>query len=205
MKTFLRFFFHHLYHSLAWGYDLVAWTVSLGRWRDWCAAVIPHLPGGRILEVGSGPGHLAAKIASHGRCITGLDESWQMNCLAKRRYPTSKLLRSRAECTPFAAGSYEVLLATFPAPYLFTAPAAAEFDRILAPGGQMVALLAARPNQRTLAGWLIRVLFQITGETPSANLEETGILNAYCALGFSVALEWITHPTADLLLMRCRK
>ena len=24
-----------LYHSMAWSYDLVAATVSLGRWKDW--------------------------------------------------------------------------------------------------------------------------------------------------------------------------
>ena len=31
----LDFFFHHLYHSLAFAYDWVAWTVSLGRWIEW--------------------------------------------------------------------------------------------------------------------------------------------------------------------------
>ncbi len=58
MKTLLRFFFRLLYHQFAFTYDLVAATVSLGRWKDWVLSVVPFIEGTRILEIGHGPGHL---------------------------------------------------------------------------------------------------------------------------------------------------
>ena len=55
LTRFLGFFFHLLYHPFAWAYDLIAWTVSLGRWKDWVESVVPFIKGMRVLELGHGP------------------------------------------------------------------------------------------------------------------------------------------------------
>jgi ubiquinone/menaquinone biosynthesis C-methylase UbiE len=205
MQILLRFFFHQLYHRFAWCYDAVAWVVSLGRWNKWCQAIIPLLPPGRILEIGSGPGHLLQNISLTGRSIIGLDESWQMNCQAKKRYPAQKFLRAYAEMAPFATASLDVIVASFPAPYIFEAPTANEMARILSSKGQLLALLAARPVGQTLADQFIRALFLLTGETPRAGFDYSGLFDAYRKAGFQVIYAWSSHPGAELLIMTCVK
>ncbi|MGD1994820.1 MAG: hypothetical protein PVI59_16625, partial [Anaerolineae bacterium] len=56
--AFVRVFFRLLYNQCAWTYDLVAWVVSLGQWNAWGRTAMPHLSGGRVLELAHGAGHL---------------------------------------------------------------------------------------------------------------------------------------------------
>jgi ubiquinone/menaquinone biosynthesis C-methylase UbiE len=205
MKRLMLFFFHQLYHRFAWGYDFVAWLVSLGRWNDWCRAIIPLLPGGRLLELGSGPGHLQKHLANSARDVYGLDESWQMTHLAAKNYPGLRLMRARAQNTPFASASFAVIVATFPAPYIFELQTAAEVSRILNPDGQFIALLAARPAGGSLPDRFIRALFKITGETPPTGFDYSYFSTAYHQQDFWVNTAWERHPTADLLILRCAK
>ena len=44
----LRFAFHHFYNTFAWSYDAVSALVSLGHWREWTQAAIPHLRGKQV-------------------------------------------------------------------------------------------------------------------------------------------------------------
>src|ERR1044071_1050250 len=84
MRTFMRFVFHLLYHPFAFAYDLVAATVSLGKWKDWVLCVVPFIEGTRVLEIGHGPGHLQRALLSRGFVAAGIDESAEMGRLAKR-------------------------------------------------------------------------------------------------------------------------
>jgi len=95
MKTLLRFFFRLLYHQFAFTYDLVAATVSLGRWKDWVMSVLPFVQGTRILEIGHGPGHLQRALLERNLLAVGLDESPQMGQLA--RHNLTRILRSKTE------------------------------------------------------------------------------------------------------------
>src|SRR5215216_2119126 len=93
MRTLLRFFFYLLYHPFAFAYDLVAATVSLGRWNSWVLSVVPFIEGNRILEIGHGPGHLQRLLLNRKLLAVGIDESAPMGRLAKRnltRFHTSK-------------------------------------------------------------------------------------------------------------------
>ena len=85
ISRFMRFFFHHFYHSFAWSYDFVAAVVSIGRWNDWIRTIIPFIQGNNILEIGPGPGYLQHLLRDRGLSIFGLDESMQMIRLAKNR------------------------------------------------------------------------------------------------------------------------
>jgi hypothetical protein len=84
VRTFLRIFFHFLYHQFAFAYDLVAAAVSFGHWKNWIQEVIPFITGTRILEIGHGPGHLQRILLGRSLDTVALDESSAMGRLAKR-------------------------------------------------------------------------------------------------------------------------
>lgn len=43
IRTFMRVFFHLLYHPFAFTYDLVAAVVSFGQWKNWGQSILPLL------------------------------------------------------------------------------------------------------------------------------------------------------------------
>jgi ubiquinone/menaquinone biosynthesis C-methylase UbiE len=122
LAAFLRLFFRLLYHEFAWSYDLVAWLVSLGRWKRWVFTSLPYLTGPSILELGHGPGHLQAALAGKGLSVAGVDASRQMTRQAYRRLQREKyqprLARAKAPALPFAAHSFDQVVATFPTEYI---------------------------------------------------------------------------------------
>jgi SAM-dependent methyltransferase len=206
IKRLLAFFFHHLYHSLAWGYDWVAWTVSLGRWNQWGGTAIELLPPtGPILEIGYGPGHFQKALNNRGMIAFGLDESQQMAHLARWRNPDARLVRGLAQMPPFATGSFQAAVAIFPAPYIFESQAAQQLTRLLASGGKLVILLAARPSGKSLPERFVRALFHITGETPGPSADFSKVIAIYQQAGFKVSIEWREQIQSDLLFLLAQK
>jgi len=123
ISRFMRFFFHHFYHSFAWSYDFVAAVVSIGRWNDWTRTIIPFIQGTNILEIGPGPGYLQRILSNRGLSIFGLDESLQMIRLAKNRlekadYKTINLARGLAQTLPFPDAKFDSVISTFPSEYI---------------------------------------------------------------------------------------
>ena len=182
MKTLLRIFFRLLYHQYAFTYDLVAATVSLGRWKDWVLSVVPFIEGTHVLEIGHGPGHLQRALLSRGLVALGLDESPQMGRLAKynlrrflnsqtsnpprRGYTQINLTRGIAQHLPFPNESFDTLVATFPAEYIFEPQTLTEAQRVLTPNGRFVILPGATILGRGILDRAMRLLFRITGEAP---------------------------------------
>lgn len=192
MRTLLRFFFYLLYHPFAFAYDLVAATVSLGRWKEWVLSVLPFIVGTRILEIGHGPGHLQRALLSQGLLSVGIDESVSMGRLAKRNlrrtlasgqmngswtsspkasYAQIRLTRGLAQHLPFPSGCFDTVVATFPADYIFDPITLEEARRVLTPGGRFVILPGASILGRGFMDRAMAFLFRITGETP-ANLSQ---------------------------------
>lgn len=171
---FLRFYFHHLYHSLAFTYDLVAAAISFGQWNNWIEVVLPHIKGKRVLELGYGPGHLQGRLLGQGASTFGLDESAQMGRIARRRIlhageTHANLTRGLGQALPFPARSFDSLVATFPAEYILEKETLSEAQRVLRDGGRFILLPAVWPKN-----WLLHWLYRITGESPSASPEITG-------------------------------
>ena len=163
IQRFMRVFFSLLYHSFAFTYDLVAATVSFGRWKDWVHSILPFIEGTRVLELGHGPGHLQRNLLDRGLVAVAIDESAPMGTLAKRRLGSSqKLARALAQKIPFASKSFDSILSTFPSEYIFDSQTLSEARRVLRSNGKLIVLLAAWPNNSLLA-WL----FKVTGESPS--------------------------------------
>lgn len=180
----MRFVFYLLYHPFAFTYDVVAATVSLGRWKGWVLSVLPFIEGDRILEIGHGPGHLQRALLSRGPIAVGIDESAPMGRLAKRNlrrvlnsehhsatatpqsaYAQINLTRAVAQQLPFSNDSFDTVVATFPSEYIFASETLTEVNRVLAPNGRFIILPGAILIGRGLLDRMMALLFHITGQT----------------------------------------
>lgn len=170
MRQALRFFFYLIYQPMAWSYDLVAWCVSIGRWKDWVLCTLPYLDEGPVLEVGHGPGYLQIALSGRSLKTFGLDASAQMGRLAQGKLRklgyAQRITRGLAQAMPFPPAAFSRLVATFPSEYIVHPASLAEAKRVLAPGGKFVIAPLAwitgnRPLDRA-ARWL----FRLTGEAP---------------------------------------
>lgn len=206
LAPFLRHFFHHFYRSLAWSYDLVSETVSLGRWRAWIRIGLRYVRGPRVLELGHGPGHLQAMLRALGIATIGLDESVQMGGMARRHlqnsgYAHPGLVRGRAQSLPFSSAAFDTLIATFPTDFIASAEALSGAHRVLRPGGRFVVLPAA-----WLAGngWPDRIaagLLRLTGESPQSKERFADKIRLpFEAAGFRVTIEHV-HESSSLVLV----
>jgi ubiquinone/menaquinone biosynthesis C-methylase UbiE len=199
VKAFLRFFFKLLYHQFAFTYDLVAGAVSFNRWKDWVECVIPFIEGTRLLELGHGPGHLQRLLLSRELIAVAIDESSQMGRIASRNTNKSaRLTRGVAQNLPFANGSFETIVSTFPTEYIFDPRTLAEVRRCLSEGGRLVVLPVALPKNPFL-DWLYR----ITGETPSEVVEvvESRLVKPFQAAGFEVDVITKELQSSTLLIV----
>lgn len=184
-RDFLRLFFRLLYHDLAWGYDAVAWLVSLGQWRAWGRTTIDHLRGKRILELGHGPGHLLAALERQAFDPVGLDLSPQMGRQARRRLREAglsvPLVRARAQALPFRTRCFDSVVATFPTGYILDPRSLEEVTRTVRSGGRLVVALGARFEGEGLVASFLTWLYHVTGQSelsPDAFvrwLEEMGL------------------------------
>ena len=203
IQRFMRVFFNLLYHSFAFAYDLVAATVSFGKWNDWIHGILPLIEGTRILELGHGPGHLQRILLDHGLVAVAIDESAPMGILAKRRLGSSqKLTRALAQKIPFASESFDSIVSTFPSEYIFDAQTLSEVHRVLRSSGRLIVLLAAWPNNPLLA-WL----FKVTGESPSDVYESVKlkIQEKFAQANFKLEIQIVEVKSGNLLFVIAQK
>lgn len=173
VRRLMRFFFYLIYQPLAWSYDLVAWTVSLGRWKDWVLSVLPYLNGDPILELGYGPGYLQIALGARNIKAFGLDASRQMGRLARHKLIKNgfmqRLVRGRSQALPFRSQAFNTIVSTFPSEYIYHPETLAEVRRLLAPGGKLVVAPLAWITGNSPIERAARWLFRITGEAPEWN------------------------------------
>ena len=199
---FLFSFFYLIYEPLAWSYDLVAWVVSLGRWKNWVYSTLPELPGPRVLELGHGPGHLQTALHKNGIQVIGIDRSAPMGRLAYRRLiaanHTPNLVRASAEHLPFPPNAFDQIVATFPSEYIVQIPTLAESNRVLMSEGRLVILPVAwiRGNRiwDRAAAWL----FHVTGQ---AGTWDTRYSDPLRRAGFTVEEKHVKLPGSEVMLV----
>lgn len=211
IQRFMRFFFHLLYHPFAFAYDLVAATVSFGKWKDWVFSVLPFIKGTRVLELGHGPGHLQRLLINRGLFAVAIDESTQMGRIAKRRLGPShtvlrsaqgKLTRGLAQSLPYQNGAFDTIIATFPSEYIFDLQTFSEARRVLRNRGRLIVLLAAWPKNLFLA-WL----FKVTSQSPSETEEsiKLKIKERLADTKFDLAVEIVEVKSSTLLVVVAQK
>jgi ubiquinone/menaquinone biosynthesis C-methylase UbiE len=200
----MGFFFRLLYHQFAWAYDLVAAVVSLGRWKDWVKSALPHLQG-RVLEIGYGPGHLQVSMDEKGLAAYGVDESHQIAHQANRRLSrkglSPRLARGYAQRLPFPGATFDTVVATFPAEYIFDPLTLQEIQRVLVVGGNLVIVPAAWITGKSLPERLAAGLFKVTGQAGVMDVVIATIKKRLQAAGFVVRHELVEFPGSRVLVM----
>lgn len=124
-----------LYNELAQVYDPVSWMVSLGQWatvRNWA---LDYLIGQRVLEIGFGTGELLLEMSRRNLQAYGLDDSAAMQRIAAAKLHRQRVwvpcVRGRAQQLPFAEDSFDAIVSTFPAGYIFDLATWQEAARVL--------------------------------------------------------------------------
>jgi ubiquinone/menaquinone biosynthesis C-methylase UbiE len=203
----LRRFFALLYNPLAWTYDLVSWTVSIGQWRHWQRAALAYMRPGPVLEIAHGTGNLLLDLHQAGYAPVGLDLSPMMGRIARRKLLTQgvalPLIRGRVQALPLASGSFATLVSTFPTEFIVDPQAIAELYRVLAPGGALVIIPVAQITGPALPDRLAEWLFRVTDQASEAWLDPIDRL--YRPAGFSVRMERVRLSRSVALVVVAEK
>jgi ubiquinone/menaquinone biosynthesis C-methylase UbiE len=211
LRRFIRWAFGLLYNPLAWTYDLVSWTVSVGQWRSWQRAALPYLRGRQVLEVAHGTGNLLLDLVSLGFTPVGLDASPAMGRLAGRKLRRAlggpglpvPLARAVVQALPFGTGSFQSLVSTFPTEFLGDPAAVAEFYRVLTPGGVLVCVPAAQITGGALGDRWAAWLFRVTGQTVVDWFSP--LVERYTAAGFQARVELVRQPRSTVTVFIAEK
>jgi ubiquinone/menaquinone biosynthesis C-methylase UbiE len=109
----------------------------------------------RVLDVATGPGHMAARAAARGASVLGVDVSPGVVELARRRHPDIEFQQGDAHQLPLPDASFDVVVANLLLPHLADHPrATAEMARVLADGGRIALSTWDVPQRSPLPGAL---------------------------------------------------
>ncbi len=169
INAVVKLVYHLLYHQFAFTYDLAAWIVSFGHWKEWTRTTLPFIRGTRILELGCGPGHLLVTMAQRGLNCYGIDESTQMCIRTYKKiqqyngyaqYPA--VFRGFSQYLPFADNSFTSIISTFPSNYIFDPQTLSEISRVLTPEGNLIIVPTAVLKKNRLEMWIIARIFNMS-------------------------------------------
>ena len=127
-------------------------------------------PGVRVLDVGSGPGYVAAAAAARDATAVGVDIAHTMVALARTLHPGVEFVQGSAEHLEFADDSFDAVVANFAIPH-FGRPeqAVAEFVRVLSPSGKVALSTWDGPGASRLPGAFYDAVQEI-GAVPPPDL-----------------------------------
>jgi len=124
-----------LYNEFAWFYDTASWIVSLGHWNTWRSSANDLLKGTEILEIGFGTGELLIEMTKRNFHVFGIDSSQAMVNITKKKLRRRNLelpvIRGLIGQMPFKDHSFDTILSTFPADYIFDPATWREVARLL--------------------------------------------------------------------------
>ncbi|MHB8463813.1 MAG: class I SAM-dependent DNA methyltransferase [Acidimicrobiales bacterium] len=106
--------------------------------------------GGRVADVGCGPGRVASYLAGHGLDVVGIDVSAAMLVEARRAHPDIEFDEGRLDDLPITSGALAGAVCWYS--IIYTPPdrlddAFAELRRVLAPGGELLLAFQAGHGQ----------------------------------------------------------
>ncbi|MGF1505300.1 MAG: class I SAM-dependent methyltransferase, partial [Anaerolineae bacterium] len=162
----VRFGFRLLYNEMAWTYDMVSTTVSLGQWQSWQRIALDYVvPEQRVLEIAHGTANLHAEILDRGLDAVGLDLSPYMGRIARRKLGNrADLVRGSAMALPFAAESFGTVITTFPTDFFLQAETLRSVHRVLIRRGRYVIIPSATLDLNGVLPRFLEWLYAITGQ-----------------------------------------
>ena len=166
-----RRFVRAIFATIADRYDFITVVLSYGQDRRWKRRLIDLAaprPGTRALDLATGTGDIAFALAARGARVVGLDITFRMIELARRKRDVTRGFPPRDRdperpapqqapgflvgdmlTLPFPSGSFDIVTTGYGlrnVPNLTTA--IEEIGRVLTPGGQLLSLDFNRPSNR---------------------------------------------------------
>jgi demethylmenaquinone methyltransferase/2-methoxy-6-polyprenyl-1,4-benzoquinol methylase len=183
-----------LFAPLGPTYDRVGAALSFGQDPLWRRFLVSRLPrGGRVLDVATGTGLVAAELLRRGHDVTGIDQSREMLAAARQRFGTAvELVEASAEHLPFDDASFDHLTVTYLLRYVDDPRATmAELARVVRPGGVVASLEFGVPSgvARPLWDAYVDVGLPLAGRILGRGWHEVGDF-----LGGSIRSFWEEHP-----------
>src|SRR3989442_5446265 len=198
-----------LFAGLPRSYDRVGRLLSFGqdpRWRRFMVSRVIVPLGGRVLDVATGTGAVAAELVRQsGATVVGLDQSEPMLREGVRRAErdgraaSTTFVLGRAEALPFADGRFDALTFTYLLRYVDDPVVTlAELARVVKPGGTMASLEFHVPRRVWEPLWwaYTRGVMPMVGRLVSRSWFEVGRF-----LGPSISEFYEHNPLREQLLM----
>lgn len=144
------------FDKIARTYDRLNRVMTLGLDRCWRKRAVKELESGKwkvesVLDVACGTGDMAVSLAERGCTVTGIDLSEEMLAIAKRKVENGKWKVADAEHLPFPDGSFDAVTCAFGVRnFVHLEKGLGEMLRVLKPGGRMVILELATPDNKLL-------------------------------------------------------
>jgi SAM-dependent methyltransferase len=145
-------------------YELETWTrcaaTYLDHFADLTGETVPLLRNAvgigsedKVLDLGSGPGHVAGAFADLGAVVTGIDFSGAMVDVARRRYPGATFLEANAEAMPFDDATFDAVVSNFVVHHLARPQQVInEVCRVLKPGRRFAFVVWGPPEAQSTIG-----------------------------------------------------
>lgn len=125
-------------------------------------------PDARVLDVATGPGYAAGRAAERGATVVGVDIAEAMLAIARRLHPRLEFRRGDAEALPFADEAFDAVLGNFLMLHVGRPElAAAEFARVLAPGGRVALTVWDVPERMRVLGVFLDAIADVDAGVPS--------------------------------------
>ncbi|MCB9420215.1 MAG: methyltransferase domain-containing protein [Ardenticatenaceae bacterium] len=165
----LRFFNDVVYESFPAVYNAMDW-LTLGVWWRLVRQALNYIPpGGRVLEIGFGPGRLQTELARQADVCLGLDLAWGMCRFTQRRLRraglASRLVRGTVFALPYPSGTFDTAVSTFALSGVANGAAAvSEMARVTAVDGRVVLIDIGRPEDGNRLGTFWAELWERMGD-----------------------------------------
>ena len=159
-------------------FEQEGWDERADNYRQFFTAVSDHNvgplleaaeigAGDRVLDVGCGPGDLAAAAASRGASVVGADLSQVMVAMARSRHPELEFQQADAERLPFPEGTFDAVVANLLIPHLPRPEVGlAELVRVLKQGGRLAVSMWDRPERCRLLGVIWEAIVEVGAPPP---------------------------------------
>ena len=142
------------FDKIARTYDRLNRVMTLGLDRRWRKRAVKEVESGKwkvesVLDVACGTGDMVRELQNHGCHVTGVDLSEEMLIIAESKVPTATYMIADAEHLPFENDCFDAVTCAFGVRnFVHLEQGLSEMLRVLKPGGRMVILELATPDNK---------------------------------------------------------